>query len=901
MTEITPGSNPYFMGKDKFVMFMGQVENVNDPKRSGRVQVRCVGWHPKEKEGEEGLKTEDLPWAHVGMPTTHAQQSRIGGKHGLLPGSWVWGFFMDGEEAQQPFIAQTFNFTAKASDQDFRKDPQGKKGKLEESDLAFGKFEVGGEQQPNIATRTPSEEGQKGYSNPEDPSGDVTADESIDECSGEASRKSVAAVRRMEEEMKKADKGNAEAQTYEISIGDGLCGTIAHARDDIAKKMKEQFPSELSRFAYNDAVWNRYTGQFMNLNGIFAQLALEMSNTMKMPMQSMKAVTEEINRITKGTTMLVPDRDGVITQALDLTTTTVADIMHGIFGSQTIDMLFQSMMGMMKSMNNSGGSGGAGGSSSEDEDDAGRPNYSNPTTQISNNEALCLTDTILENVSLLTSKALDDALVSAQAAYDEDPEGSEGGGAGAGSGSVNSMLSGLSSIMQFPLTQKYSIFATIFNKAGPMSQDILTKNRGCANEREFNTGLGTMASKMGFGGQGGSGGGGSSSDTGSSGGGSRQNNESPGNNDPRTIGFGGLPSTSDPAGVQYDPCAAAKAVPTPDPIYDRTSGVLPPGFGDPNNDDPFSGGNPSGPNFGGIPDGNVPTTPGTGTTPGTDDGTVSILPIQDTNAPDGAITIPVNPNDPEVNQPGSEAGLNTNTETVVYASAIDEQGQVITPRGRGAIAIPVSIPASTVVAADNFSNGIPNNVVVLDPGRRYFYNNQLTPDRAFPSIYIPGYNGVPTPVVDRLTGELVAIVTEAGAWDFQKPNPKITIIPDDSPTGIVSDDPGYDIRLAGFFIENTGFNYTNPSIEIIDRDNDENKAKAAIVTSDNRIVEVIISNSGSRFMRLPEIVLTDETGFGAKLRPIMTVTAQAPAADGAIVPTTEVVYCPSKNQQNLTS
>ena len=83
------------------------------------------------------------------------------------------------------------------------------------------------------------------------------------------------------------------------------------------------------------------------------------------------------------------------------------------------------------------------------------------------------------------------------------------------------------------------------------------------------------------------------------------------------------------------------------------------------------------------------------------------------------------------------------------------------------------------------------------------------------------------------------------------------------------------------------------------QDNVDNKARAAIVTSDQRIVEVIIINSGSRFMRLPEIRITDETGFGAKLRPIMSITARSEYVTDAIVDATEVVFCPSKNQQNL--
>jgi len=79
MTDVNPNIRPDFFGKDKFVSFIAQVEDVNDPKRGGRVKIRAAGWHPYKKDGDDGLKTEDLPWARVSMPTTHAQQARIGG------------------------------------------------------------------------------------------------------------------------------------------------------------------------------------------------------------------------------------------------------------------------------------------------------------------------------------------------------------------------------------------------------------------------------------------------------------------------------------------------------------------------------------------------------------------------------------------------------------------------------------------------------------------------------------------------------------------------------------------------------------------------------------------------------------------------------------------------------
>ena len=56
---------------------------------------------------------------------TRPAGKRVGGKHGLLVGSWVMGFFVDGEEAQDPFVLCSFNHTAKVSQADNRKDEAG--------------------------------------------------------------------------------------------------------------------------------------------------------------------------------------------------------------------------------------------------------------------------------------------------------------------------------------------------------------------------------------------------------------------------------------------------------------------------------------------------------------------------------------------------------------------------------------------------------------------------------------------------------------------------------------------------------------------------------------------------------------------------------------------------------
>jgi len=175
MTEPLAAARPDFFGKDSFTPFIGQVEDVNDPLKSGRVKVRCVGWHPKDRTsgGEDCLKTDELPWARTGMPVTHAQQSRIGGKHGLVPGCWVMGFFLDGEEAQDPFIMCTFNHTAKTSNKDNRKDTGGKDGTLPQGTEAFNKTLTASSVQPNISGRTKSEAHKKGFNEPADNAGDT--------------------------------------------------------------------------------------------------------------------------------------------------------------------------------------------------------------------------------------------------------------------------------------------------------------------------------------------------------------------------------------------------------------------------------------------------------------------------------------------------------------------------------------------------------------------------------------------------------------------------------------------------------------------------------------------------------------------------------------------------------
>lgn len=95
-----------FVGKEGFTWWHGVVEDTADPLFLGRCRVRVFGFHLPDKVQ---LPTEALPWAYPMQPITSAALSGIGtSPTGLLVGSHVFGFFRDGDEAQDPVIIGSF-------------------------------------------------------------------------------------------------------------------------------------------------------------------------------------------------------------------------------------------------------------------------------------------------------------------------------------------------------------------------------------------------------------------------------------------------------------------------------------------------------------------------------------------------------------------------------------------------------------------------------------------------------------------------------------------------------------------------------------------------------------------------------------------------------------------------
>lgn len=90
---------------DRFRWFVGVVKDIGDDR--SRVRVRIFGIH--HTEDQTRVSDGDLPWALVLYPTTGGQTSGGNASHGLVPGTWVVGFFVDGEDSQQPIILGVIN------------------------------------------------------------------------------------------------------------------------------------------------------------------------------------------------------------------------------------------------------------------------------------------------------------------------------------------------------------------------------------------------------------------------------------------------------------------------------------------------------------------------------------------------------------------------------------------------------------------------------------------------------------------------------------------------------------------------------------------------------------------------------------------------------------------------
>jgi len=100
-----------FVGRDGFVWWIGRVappkvwRDKSTDTNAGwafRCKVRIIGYHPFD---DKILADEDLPWSHVLVDATSGSgQACLGESSRMVGGETVFGFFLDGEEGQQPVI-----------------------------------------------------------------------------------------------------------------------------------------------------------------------------------------------------------------------------------------------------------------------------------------------------------------------------------------------------------------------------------------------------------------------------------------------------------------------------------------------------------------------------------------------------------------------------------------------------------------------------------------------------------------------------------------------------------------------------------------------------------------------------------------------------------------------------
>ena len=113
-----------FIGRDGFRWWVGQIPpesahggQINGAGWGNRFKVRIMGYHPYNTVE---LSNEDLPWAQCLLPTTSGTGA---GNNAttvkVSPGDTVFGFFLDGDNAQIPVIMGCFGRTSQVPSADY--------------------------------------------------------------------------------------------------------------------------------------------------------------------------------------------------------------------------------------------------------------------------------------------------------------------------------------------------------------------------------------------------------------------------------------------------------------------------------------------------------------------------------------------------------------------------------------------------------------------------------------------------------------------------------------------------------------------------------------------------------------------------------------------------------------
>lgn len=912
-------TDPGSFGKDSYVPFIGQVEDVDDPKRSGRVKVRIIGCHPQDK-GAEGLTTEQLPWARCAMPVTHAQQSRIGGKHGLIVGSMVIGFFLDGMDQQDPVVTHAFSHTAKASTENNRKKVDVGEGKIPKEIKGHTKVSVV-DNNSGIATKEEMTTGQ-------DYKGDIAHDAATldDSTNGGSCAMDQSAF--SETKVEELKPGNPHSQLFNVPIADGLCGALMNGRAIIADEINKLMPDGTGILVEGSDLFD-INGNIINTNAIINRLSTLIAGQLKYSINTNKAfIQKTINKPLHSLGIFAgSSRNPMTAQLADQVQSVKYDILNSV-----IDIFVGSLDGIVseamtsiykqkldsKVFNNSTGEGGAEGVSVlldlapiEIADSviadvelsynlvdsvanatieasvggiSGSISVFSNTSRNANEENYAGADDMNDDIGN-QHKQVEDSIKNVSESSDQIAQQVNDtlGGLLKLPDSMGFQLSDISQFLMMVLDMDFTTNMQLFNKVGPTVLDLFTQD-GCNPFDMFNTFNGYVGSMAGVGGQ-------------FDGGGSESGKSSKNDRDMYiNSGFAGKPGETNEEDttnktIDGDPRVEKIGENSRKRIRERIDTFAPvDNFEDGrsydlNGETTINGektdnsrvlvNNQSDPSENGIyvtSDGEW--TRASDADDSSDFSDKKLVEVKSLNGEQRMMSCS--------SGGGGKLGydeikfekLSDSDEfTQREKNAFDDKVRII-PDGSNAAFFLASRPSSDEEAAKNYVAGIPNVAIISKPGRGYFYTSRKS-NRNFPSVAIQGYAGTPRPVVDPDSGELVMVLVNFRSFHERRSNPSASIFADDSSKGVSTADPNYEVFLSGFYIANTGVGYSKETtIKVIDKDRDMETAQVRPRVRDGRITFIEVINTGSGFKRIPKIKVENSgSGSGLKIYPMMGLRA----------------------------
>lgn len=273
----SPLFTPHFIGRDKFVWWIGQVEkSVDTAKNSNRVKVRIIGYHSDRK----AVPPEELPWSHILMPPTNSQSGGSGKKAMLTPGQWVVGFFLDGDEAQVPCIWGCLGGTI---------------GTDIESTVPLAAYSTPQNLWAKPEMVTPTSVAKKSVN----PSADSTnqmphiagSNESEDEFEKVDTGEVKPKILTEDDLASKGQVAKEKEQTYEVAVADGVCGANS-VMDQMSTKISE-FVEDISSVVKQGELWiNIQTGAVMDMTAKIQNYATLIGNMLQGPISSIMRFAE---------------------------------------------------------------------------------------------------------------------------------------------------------------------------------------------------------------------------------------------------------------------------------------------------------------------------------------------------------------------------------------------------------------------------------------------------------------------------------------------------------------------------------------------------------------------------------------------------------------------------------